>query len=56
MELAPGDGLLFAGTPAARQAQAQVLQNVNVRDYVLRGRDIPGGLVWQWWSNRQRRA
>lgn len=53
LSLATDDGLLFAGRRAARDAQAQLLANVNVRDYVLCGRDIPGGYIWQWWSNRQ---
>ncbi len=42
-----GDHILFAGSPAARSRQALQLANVNVRDYVWTGRDIPGGWVWQ---------
>ncbi|HSO07761.1 MAG TPA: NAD-binding protein [Pelomicrobium sp.] len=42
-----GDHILFAGTPLARSRQALQLANVNVRDYVWTGRDIPGGWVWQ---------
>lgn len=42
-----GDNLLFAGAPAARERQSLLLTNVNVRDYVWSGRDIPGGWVWQ---------
>lgn len=53
MQLVSGDGILFAGRRAARNAQAQLLANVNVRDYVLCGRDIPGGYIWQWWLNRR---
>jgi voltage-gated potassium channel len=45
--LAPGDRLLFAGTPEARDAQWPMLRNVNVRDYVLKGVELPGGWVWQ---------
>jgi voltage-gated potassium channel len=45
--LAPGDRLLFAGTPEARDAQWPMLRNVNVRDYVLKGVEVPGGWVWQ---------
>ena len=53
LALAGGDAVLFAGRSAARNAQAQVLASVNVRDYVLSGRVIPGGLVWQWWARRR---
>ena len=52
--LAPGDEVLFAGKPAARRAQLQTLRNVNVRDYVVRGIDLPGGWVWQWLTRRGR--
>ena len=45
--LAPGDQLLFAGTPDARDAQWPLLRNVNVRDYVLEGIEVPGGWLWQ---------
>jgi Trk K+ transport system NAD-binding subunit len=47
-KLAPGDRLLFAGTPEAREAQWPMLRNVNVRDYVLKGVEIPGGWVWRF--------
>ncbi len=43
----PGDRLLFAGQPHARRAQHNLLQNANVFDYVHRGREIPGGWVWE---------
>jgi len=42
-----GDELLFAGRPAARRNQRTMLVNVNVRDYVVRGIDVPGGWIWQ---------
>jgi Trk K+ transport system NAD-binding subunit len=45
--LAAGDELLLAGTNRARERLQQTLANANVRDYVLTGRDIPGGTVWQ---------
>jgi hypothetical protein len=47
MRLQLGDEVLFAGRPAARRAQRPVLRNVNVRDYVVRGIDLPGGWIWQ---------
>lgn len=45
--LAPGDRILFAGTPAARDAQWPLLRNLNVRDYVLKGVEVPGGWLWR---------
>jgi len=42
-----GDRLLFAGSVDARSAQRTLLQNVNVFDYVHRGREIPGGWIWE---------
>jgi len=42
-----GERILFAGTRAARAAQWPMLRNVNVRDYALRGVDLPGGWLWQ---------
>ena len=53
MELAAGDGVLFAGTPQAHRDQARMLVNLNVLVYVLHGRDVPGGIVWQWLSGRR---
>ena len=47
MPLQRGDEVLFAGQPAARKAQRPMLLNVNVRDYVVRGIDVPGGWLWQ---------
>jgi Trk K+ transport system NAD-binding subunit len=41
------DEVLFAGRPAARRAQRSMLLNVNVRDYAVRGIDLPGGWIWQ---------
>jgi Trk K+ transport system NAD-binding subunit len=48
VRLLVGDHLLFAGTDAARRDQQAMLRNVNVRDYVLLGKSIPGGLLWRW--------
>jgi Trk K+ transport system NAD-binding subunit len=45
--LRAGDRVLFAGTPQAREAQWPMLRNVNIRDYVLKGVEIPGGWIWQ---------
>ena len=46
------DEILFAGRPAARRAQRSVLLNLNVRDYAVRGIDLPGGWVWQRLTRR----
>lgn len=50
--LAPGDRLLFAGTPEARDAQWPMLRNVNIRDYVLKGVQVPGGSLWRRFASR----
>ena len=42
-----GDQLLFVGQGAARRALELTLNNENALDYVLRGREIPGGWVWE---------
>lgn len=52
LALEAGDRLLFAGHQDARHAQAGILRNINVRDYCIKGIDIPGGLVWQWLNRR----
>jgi len=45
--LRPGDELLLAGTRNARRNLALALENSNTLDYVLTGRDLPGGWIWQ---------
>lgn len=42
-----GDRLLLVGRGAARGALDLTLHNENTRDYVLWGREIPGGWVWE---------
>ncbi len=42
-----GDQLLFVGQGAARRALELTLNNENTLDYVLRGREVPGGWVWE---------
>jgi voltage-gated potassium channel Kch len=51
-----GDEVLFAGRPAARRAQRTLLRNVNVRDYAVRGIDLPGGWIWQKFTRPSRRV
>ena len=48
LPLQQDDEILFAGRPAARSAQRSVLVNMNARDYVVQGMDLPGGWLWQW--------
>jgi len=47
LSLQRDDEVLFAGRPAARRVQQPILLNVNVRDYAVRGVDLPGGWIWQ---------
>lgn len=53
LALAAGDEILFVGTQRARDAQLALLRNVNVRDYVLTGVDVPGGWIWQRLARRR---
>lgn len=50
--LQAGDRILFAGTRGAREAQWPMLRNVNVRDYVLKGIELPGGWLWQKFTRK----
>ena len=43
----PGDRLLLVGRGAAQSALDLTLHNENTCDYVLWGREIPGGWVWE---------
>jgi len=53
MRVRAGDRLLFAGGGHARSAQRDLLRNANVFDYVHRGREIPGGRVWEVLTRRR---
>ena len=52
--VAPGDRILFAGQAGSREAQRSTLRNINIRDYVVRGIDLPGGWIWQRLSRYRR--
>ena len=52
-----GDSLLLVGRDRARQDLELTLNNENTLDYVLSGREIPGGWVWEWLTrDRTRKA
>lgn len=53
MRVRAGDRLLFAGSAQARSAQRDLLRNANVFDYVHRGREIPGGWIWEALTRRR---
>lgn len=42
-----GDSLLLVGRDGARQDLDLILNNENTLDYVLSGREIPGGWIWE---------
>jgi hypothetical protein len=42
-----GDQLLLVGHSTARRDLALTLSNENTLEYVLQGREIPGGWVWE---------
>ncbi|GIX30267.1 MAG: hypothetical protein KatS3mg124_0739 [Porticoccaceae bacterium] len=50
--LAPGDGLLLAGTAAARRDLALLATHDHALEYALTGRDPPAGWLWQWLARR----
>ena len=40
----------------ARRAPRTLVRNVNVRDYAVRGIDLPGGWIWQRFTQPVRRT
>jgi Trk K+ transport system NAD-binding subunit len=50
--VAPEDQILFAGRPSARRSLADTMTNDAVSEYVLRGRSVPTGWLWQRLSGR----
>lgn len=52
-ELRAGDQLLVVGRREARGALALTLENPNTLDYVLTGKDMPGGWVWEKLASRR---
>jgi len=47
-KLRPGDELLFAGTRRALEDVALIFANEHTLEYVLTGRELPGGRVWEF--------
>ncbi|MEV4641296.1 NAD-binding protein [Actinoplanes sp. NPDC049548] len=54
--LAPGDQLLFAGRPSARRALLDTTTHLAVSEYVLTGRTVPSGWLWQRVTGRVPRS
>ena len=50
--LAPEDQILFAGRPSARRHLLDTMTNRAVSEYVLFGRTVPAGWLWQRVSGR----
>jgi voltage-gated potassium channel len=53
--LRDGDCLLFCGNTGSRRHQMSVWLNFNAMQYIVTGRDAPGGSIWKWWENRLKR-
>lgn len=49
-----GDELLFVGTNAARRAIGLSLSNDHALEYVLTGKDLPGGWFWERLSQQRK--
>jgi hypothetical protein len=54
--LQPGDHLLLVGRPGARRDLALTLGNQHTLSYVLSGKELPGGYVWEWLAGRKKPA
>ncbi len=52
-KLRPGDELLFAGTRRALEDVALIFANEHTLEYILSGRDLPGGRVWEMLAQRK---
>jgi voltage-gated potassium channel len=50
--VAPEDQILFAGRPAAQRHLIDTMTNDAVSEYVLRGRSVPSGWLWQRLTHR----
>ncbi|MCB1962712.1 MAG: NAD-binding protein [Rhodocyclaceae bacterium] len=52
----PGDRLLLVGRLAARRDFALTVDNEHTLVYVLTGKDLPGGLVWEYLARRREKT
>jgi Trk K+ transport system NAD-binding subunit len=50
--LAAGDQILFAGRPSARRFLLDTMTNHAISEYVLHGRSVPAGWLWQRMTGR----
>ncbi len=53
--LRPGDELLLAGTRRARNDLALNLANEHTLEYLVTGKELPGGWIWERLSRDSRR-
>lgn len=47
-----GDRILFCGTPSAKSALSNTLNNIRTLTYVAQGIHLPSSLIWRWASDR----
>jgi len=53
MKLHAGDEILFAGNQRSRKLQELTLRNANTLNYLLTGRDSPGGWIWRRFGGKR---
>ena len=54
-KIRPGDELLFAGTRRALEDIELIIANEHTLEYILTGRDLPGGRIWELLAQRGRK-
>lgn len=54
--LRPGDEILLAGKPGSRGSFALTIANEQTLNYVLTGKDLPGGWIWEKLSSTNKAA
>ena len=52
VRLAPGDQILFGGEPSAQRSLLETMTDHTVSAYVLSGRSVPAGWLWQRLTGR----
>lgn len=53
IELRAGDELLLVGSPDSRREFGLILSHEHALTYVLSGKDLPGGWIWERLSRRR---